>query len=113
MQNLIERLGEAIEPKDVEEDELTESVGKELLFARVDRRGLIAATKVADDQTKKLLREVQLKLIDELTPKNKGVENALNRLSNLSGSKKTEQGVRNTVFKVADELGMKLPAGSF
>lgn len=67
-----------------------------------------------DDQTSELLGEVASKLSEELEPKGR-IMSALNRFSNLvsKGPKQNPAELRNQIFKVANELGLKLPSGMF
>ena len=67
-----------------------------------------------DGQTSELLGEVASKLSEELEPKGR-IMSALNRFSNLvaKGSNQNPAELRTQIFKVANELGLKLPSGMF
>lgn len=65
-----------------------------------------------DKMTSDLLLKVGRELSQRLEPKGSDVERAVNRLRNLNFNSSPEN-VRNQVFKVANELGMKLPSGIF
>lgn len=65
-----------------------------------------------DKMTSDLLLKVGRELSHRLEPKGSDVERAVNRLRNLN-FKSSPANVRNQVFKVANELGMKLPSGIF
>ena len=65
-----------------------------------------------DKMTSDLLLKVGRELSHRLEPKGSDVERAVNRLRNLNFNSSPEN-VRNQVFKVANELGMKLPSGIF
>mgnify|MGYP003999506491 CR=1 FL=1 len=94
------------------------SIGMEMLFRYVDRRGLLAVQQVmqkaGDEQSVKLLREVQRSLIDKLSL-DRGAEEALNRLTTLAsrGTSWDPSLIRNNIFKVANSLGINLPSGMF
>ena len=65
-----------------------------------------------DEQSRDLLQQVRGELMDRLTP-DSSTERALNRLSNLVSGSQDPANLRNQIFKVANELGMKLPSGMF
>ena len=65
-----------------------------------------------DEQSRDLLQQVRGELMDRLTP-DSSTERALNRLSNLVSGNQDPANLRNQIFKVANELGMKLPSGMF
>lgn len=94
-------------------DKTAMSMGKEIFQALVDIKKMYAARKMADEQTGKLLRDIMGKLMDELEPRNRGVQRAINRLNNAISRPTTPENLRNQIFKVADELGMRLPSSSF
>lgn len=91
-------------------------LGSELLWLRVDRRKTIAVNQVlrkaGDQQSVKLLNEVMRTLMERLDPGD-ATERALNRFSNLVAGSHDPANLRNQVFKVANELGLKLPSGMF
>ena len=94
------------------------SVGMDMLFGVVDRKGLIEVQRVmqkaGDEQSVKLLREVQSTLIDKLSL-DRGAEEAMNRLAGLASRGKSWEPalIRNNIFKAANSLGIKLPSGMF
>lgn len=94
-------------------DKTAQSIGKRIFQSLVDTRKLYAARKVADPQTKELIYDIMVKLIEELEPRNRGVERAINRLNNAISRPTDPDNLRNQIFKVAGELGMKLPSGIF
>lgn len=94
-------------------DKTAQSMGKQIFQSLVDIKKMYAARKAADEQTAQLLREIMIKLSEELEPRNRGVERAINRLNNAISRPTTPDNLRNQVFKVADELGMRLPSGMF
>lgn len=94
-------------------DKTAMSMGKEIFRALVDMKKMYAARKVADEQTAALLRDIMGKLMEELEPRNRGVQRAITRLNNAISRPTTPENLRNQIFKVADELGMRLPSGSF
>jgi hypothetical protein len=65
-----------------------------------------------DKQSQDLLRQIQTELLDRLTPDD-STERALNRLSNLLSGSQDPANLRNQIFKVANELGIRLPSGMF
>ena len=65
-----------------------------------------------DTQSQELLREVRGELQHRLTP-DSSTERAINRLSNLVSGNQDPARLRNQIFKVANELGISLPSGSF
>lgn len=94
-------------------DKTAMSMGKEIFQSLVDIKKMYAARKAADEQTAQLLRDIMIKLSEELEPRNKGVQRAINRLNNAIGRPTTPDNLRNQIFKVADELGMRLPSAIF
>lgn len=91
------------------------STGMVFLASRVDPRKLAQVKKAlsGDVQSSKLLREVQRELLTRLAVDD-STDRALNRLSNLTTGSMDPSNLRNQVFKVADELGIRLPsAGLF
>jgi hypothetical protein len=95
----------------------TANYGHRMFKEIVDVRGwydIQKALKAAgDEQSVDLLNDVRIKLTDALDqPPN--VERALNRLSSLIGSHSRDPGnLRNQIFKIAHELGMRLPSSMF
>jgi hypothetical protein len=65
-----------------------------------------------DEQSRDLLQQVRGELMDRLTP-DSSTERALNRLSNLVSGSQDPANLRNQIFKVANELGIRLPSGMF
>ncbi len=67
-----------------------------------------------EHRTSELLGVVTSKLSEELEPKGR-IMSALNRFANLvaKGPKQNPAELRNQIFKVANELGLKLPSGMF
>ena len=65
-----------------------------------------------DEQSRDLLQQVRGELMDRLTP-DSSTERALNRLSNLVSGNQDPANLRNQIFKVANELGIRLPSGMF
>jgi hypothetical protein len=96
----------------------TASVGMDILESIIDERGLVQVLgimgKDQDTQSLELLREIQSELAKRLDIGRDG-EMALNRLRNLSqdGPTWNPMLIRNNIFKIANELGIKLPSGSF
>jgi hypothetical protein len=94
------------------------SLGSENLARLVDVRGLAkvkqALAKAGDKQSVDLLRDIQLELLDRLGVDD-STERAINRLAQVArdGQRWDVALVRNNVFKVANELGIKLPSGMF
>ena len=69
--------------------------------------------KAADDQSKKLLNDI-MKYFMKRFKLSGNEERAFNRLMNTMNSKLRDEGiVRNNIFKIANELGMKLPSSMF
>lgn len=94
-------------------DYLNEQSNKTVLWDLIDQRELRDLMKNMDDQSKKLIRDITDKLGDILTLKGRQAP-AYNRLRNLIGQKsKDEANLRNQVFKIANELGIKLPSSMF
>jgi len=98
--------------------QLRESVGHDMLNKVIDYKDSIALyekIKKEDRQAADLYRELLYVLAEKLTPTDPNVEQALNRvLGMLSRGKSWDAGMlRNSVFKAADLLGIKLPSGSF
>lgn len=91
-------------------------LGLEFFQSRIDPRKFNATMQVLkkeDKQTADLLRQSMRTLIDKLTPSDRSVEPALNRLANLVSGSQDPANLRNQVFKVANELGIRLPSGMF
>lgn len=92
------------------------NLGVEFFKSYIDPRKFSATMRVLrkeDKQAADLLDEVMRTLIDKLTPSDRNVEPALNKLaSTLRGSQDPAM-LRNQVFKVADLLGLSLPSGHF
>lgn len=97
---------------------LRESLGHDMINKVIDYKdnlALIEKIKKEDPQAAQLYRDVLMHLAEKLTPTDPNVEQALNRVMGmLSRGKSWDAGMlRNSVFKAADLLGMKLPSGSF
>jgi len=66
-----------------------------------------------DDQSRKLLDDIGKFFFRKFQLKGQE-EYAFNRLMNIISSKVRDEGnLRNQIFKIANELGMKLPSSSF
>jgi hypothetical protein len=92
---------------------LNEQSSRSVLWDLIDQRELRDLMKNMDDQSKKLIRDITDKLGDALTLKGRQTP-AYNRLRNLIGQKSTDEAnLRNQVFKIAHDLGIKLPSSSF
>lgn len=98
---------------DLIEKYLTEAKGQNMLWDLLDQRKLSKQLSSMDEQSKKLLNQILDILGNTLTlPDRQGP--AFNRLRNLiSSGQKDEANLRNQVFKIANELGIKLPSSSF
>jgi hypothetical protein len=93
---------------------LNEASGQNMLWDLLDQRKLGKLMGSMDDQSKKLIDQILDIFQKSLTlPDRQG--QAFNRLSNLiqTGGSQTEGNLRNQVFKVANELKIKLPSSSF
>ena len=100
---------------------ITEKIDKALLneseifWSMVDKdkfRSLQKALK-NDDQSNKLFNDVCKYFFRKFQLKG-NEEYAFNRLMNIIDSKVRDEGnLRNQIFKIANELGMKLPSSSF
>ena len=85
-------------------------IGEEIFFSLVSKEKIDELNSMADEQTKKLLRDIQLTLFDELRLEPL-IERSINRLSNISATDSAN--IRNQVFKIADDLSMDLPSYMF
>ena len=98
-------------------DKTAMDLGKEIFQELVDMRKLYGARKAltfaGDKQTSDLLRDIMSEMMTQLEPKNRGMQRALNRLRNALHGNQDPANLRNQIFKVANELGMKLPSSSF
>ncbi len=104
------------EEKEKEKEEVEEATGQNMLWEILDQKKASKLMDVMDDQSQELLTGkggILEKLGKALTlPGRYGA--AFNRLNNLVNSGHKNEGiVRNQVFKIADELGIKLPSASF
>ena len=99
---------------------ITEKIDKalnegEIFWDMVDKdqfRSLQKALK-NDEQSNKLFNDVCKYFFRKFQLKG-GDERAFNRLMNMLNSKIRDEGnLRNQIFKIANELGMKLPSSSF
>ena len=102
--------------KEKEKEEVEEATGQNMLWEILDQKKASKLMDVMDDQAQELLigkGGILEKLGKALTlPGRYGA--AFNRLNNLINSGHKNEGiVRNQVFKIADELGIKLPSASF
>ena len=103
-----------VDVKQVKESvDLDEAKGQNMLWDLIDQRKLGKLMGNMDEQSKKLISQILDILQNSLTlPDRQG--QAFNRLSNLVQSKQNNEGMlRNQVFKIANELGIKLPSSSF
>ena len=98
---------------DLTEKYLTEARGQNMLWDLIDQRKLSKQMSNMDDQSKALITQItdilgnSLTLYDRQGP-------AFNRLANMIDSGQKDEGMlRNQVFKIANELGIKLPSMSF
>ena len=89
-------------------------MGVDIFRSFVDPKKFIATRRnlANDKQSQDLLRQIQMELLDRLTPDD-STERALNRLSNLLSGSQDPANLRNQIFKVANELGIRLPSGMF
>lgn len=89
-------------------------MGVELFTSFVDTKKFLNTLRAlgTDQQSQKLLEQVQRELVDRLTP-DSSTERAINRLSNLVSGNQDPANLRNQIFKVANELGIRLPSGMF
>jgi len=89
-------------------------MGRDFLTSFVDHKKYRSTLRTlnTDEQSQDLLQQVRGELVDRLTP-DSSTERALNRLSNLVSGNQDPANLRNQIFKVANELGMKLPSGMF
>lgn len=108
----VKQVKEAVEVKESTED-LNEAKGQKMLWELIDQRKLGKLMGSMDEQSKKLIGSIIDILDNTLTlPDRQG--QAFNRLANMITSKQSDQGMlRNQVFKIANELGIKLPSSSF
>lgn len=89
-------------------------MGVELFTSFVDTNKFLDTLEAlgTDQQSQKLLEQVQRELVDRLTP-DSSTERAINRLSNLVRGNQDPANLRNQIFKVANELKISLPSGMF
>ncbi len=91
-----------------------EELGKEILYRYVDRARIFDLQKKLREDTsgqgEKLLRNVQVVLIEGLTPDEK-VEQALNRFIGLVKAPGDTTNAINQLSKILDLLGIKLTTG--
>lgn len=85
----------------------------DIFWSLVDSGKFRTLQKATDEQSRKLLDEVGKYFFRKF--KLSGAdERAFNRLMNLIESKsRDEANLRNQIFKIANELGMKLPSSMF
>ena len=87
----------------------------EIFWDMVDKdkfRSLQKALK-NDDQSNKLFNDICKYFFRKFQLKG-NEDYAFNRLMNIIDSKSRDEGnIRNQIFKIANELGMKLPSSSF
>ena len=93
--------------------QVNEAKGQNMLWQLIDQRKLSKQLSNMDEDSKKLIRQITDILGNSLTlPDRQG--QAFNRLNNLIEGGGTKEGMlRNQVFKIANELGIKLPSSSF
>ncbi len=97
----------------LEEKYLAEAKGQNMLWDLIDQRKLSKQMSNMDDDSKKLIRNITDILGNSLTLYDRQGQ-AFNRLRNLiEGGGSNEAMLRNQVFKIANELGIKLPSMSF
>lgn len=96
-----------------ESADLQEASGQNMIWDLLDQRKLSKLMPNMDEQSTKLLHESIKILGKSLTlPGRQG--QAFNRLRNLIESGQTNEGMlRNQIFKIANELKIKLPSSSF
>ncbi len=89
-------------------------MGVELFKSFVDTKKFLNTLGAlgTDRQSQELLQQVRGELMDRLTP-DSSTERALNRLSNLVSGSQDPANLRNQIFKVANELGIRLPSSMF
>ena len=89
-------------------------MGVDILTSFVDPKKFRSTLRTlnTDEQSRDLLQQVRGELMDRLTP-DSSTERALNRLSNLVSGSQDPANLRNQIFKVANELGIRLPSGMF
>ena len=84
-----------------------------MLVDLIDQRKLAETMSNMDDESKQLIRQITDILGNSLTLHGRQGP-AFNRLANMIGSKQKDSGMlRNQVFKIANELGIKLPSMFF
>jgi len=84
------------------------SLGKELLFKFIPQKDLYALKSGLPKELHGDLRKVMEALIDALTPKNARAPMALRRLSNMVSRGADPKSAGDELFKIADEIGVKL-----
>jgi len=99
-----------------EEEKVDEATGQNMLWRMLDQNKASKLMDYMDDQTQELLvgrGGILEKLGKQLTiPNNYGA--AFNRFRNLIESGHKNEGIiRNQIFKIADELKIKLPSAMF
>jgi hypothetical protein len=104
------------EEKEKEEEKVEEATGQNMLWRMLDQNKASKIMDYMDDQTQELLvgrGGILEKLGKQLTiPNNYGA--AFNRFRNLIESGHKNEGIiRNQIFKIADELKIKLPSAMF
>lgn len=89
-------------------------MGNDILNSFVDPKKFMATrNKLSmDKQSQDLLLEVRRELLKRLAVDD-STERAINRLSNLVSGSQDPTNLRNQIFKVADELGIRLPSAMF
>ena len=92
---------------------LNEAGGMNLIWEILDQKKLSKQMLKMDAESKKLVWEVVKILSDSLTLRDRQ-QQAFNRLRNMIAmGHENEAMLRNQVFKIANELKIKLPSSSF
>lgn len=92
---------------------ITEAKGQNMLWDLIDQRKLSKQLSKMDEQSKKLIRQITDVLSNSLTLRDREGQ-AFNRLRNMIEVGQENEGMlRNQVFKIAQELKIKLPSSSF
>ena len=98
------------------ESELDEAAGQNMLWDILDQKKASKLMDYMDEQSQELLtgRDGILDRLGKVLTLPGRYGHAFNRLQNLINSSHKNEGIiRNQIFKIADELGIKLPSSMF